>query len=194
MPPDFFQTKSYRLRHPVAIRRTRHSIRVMRHEAPSAVDTIVRSTHVRLSSLLLSDSASMSIADYQFAPHSLADEKGTMANEMPGDVTNLLVSMLPKLTARVSTTWRHTFDCPPPKGRWFDNGAISDLARDIHHVDLETAPKVYDALILIRRKTLVDKISIMTKPKDMPLGRSFINCSDDAPVAASASVASSLTR
>jgi pimeloyl-ACP methyl ester carboxylesterase len=50
----------------------------------------------------------------------------------------------------------------------------------INDVDLETAQKAYDALNPHPEKTLVDKISIMTNPKDMQLGRSFINCTDDA--------------
>ena len=50
----------------------------------------------------------------------------------------------------------------------------------INDVDLETARKTYDALIPHPEQTLVDKISIATNPKDMKLGRSFINCTDDA--------------
>jgi len=50
----------------------------------------------------------------------------------------------------------------------------------INDVDLETAQKAYDALNPHPEKTLLDKISIMTNPKDMQLGRSFINCTDDA--------------
>ena len=42
------------------------------------------------------------------------------------------------------------------------------------------AQKAYDALNPHPEKTLVDKISIKTNPKDMRLGRSFINCADDA--------------
>jgi hypothetical protein len=49
----------------------------------------------------------------------------------------------------------------------------------INDVDLETARKAYDALNPHPQKTLVDKISIRTKPKDMKLGKSFINCTDD---------------
>ena len=50
----------------------------------------------------------------------------------------------------------------------------------INDVDLETAQKAYDALNPHPEKTLVDKISIMTNPKDMQLGKSFLNCTEDA--------------
>jgi len=50
----------------------------------------------------------------------------------------------------------------------------------INDVDLETAQKAYEALNPHPEKMLVDKISIMTNPKDMQLSRSFINCTDDA--------------
>jgi pimeloyl-ACP methyl ester carboxylesterase len=50
----------------------------------------------------------------------------------------------------------------------------------INDVDLETAQKTYEELNPHPEKTLVDKISIMTNPKDMQLGRSFISCTDDA--------------
>ena len=50
----------------------------------------------------------------------------------------------------------------------------------INDVDLETAQKAYDTLNHHPEKTLVDQISIKVDPKDMQLGRSFINCTDDA--------------
>ena len=50
----------------------------------------------------------------------------------------------------------------------------------INDVDLETARKTYGALNPHPEKTLVDPISIMTNPVDMQLGKSFINCTDDA--------------
>jgi len=50
----------------------------------------------------------------------------------------------------------------------------------INDVDLETAQKAYDTLNPHPENTLVDQISIKADPKDMQLGRSFINCTDDA--------------
>jgi pimeloyl-ACP methyl ester carboxylesterase len=49
----------------------------------------------------------------------------------------------------------------------------------INDVDLETAQKTYGALVPHPEKTLIDKISVTTNPKDMRLGKSFINCTDD---------------
>jgi pimeloyl-ACP methyl ester carboxylesterase len=49
----------------------------------------------------------------------------------------------------------------------------------INDVDLETAQKAYDILNPHPAKTFSDKISLRSKPADINLGKSYINCTED---------------
>ena len=50
----------------------------------------------------------------------------------------------------------------------------------INDVDLETAQKAYDILNPHPYKTLTDKISLKTNPAAMQIGKSYVNCTEDA--------------
>jgi len=56
----------------------------------------------------------------------------------------------------------------------------SDLARVINEGDAETAKKAYYILNPHPIKTFTDKISLKTNPADMQIGKSYVNCREDA--------------
>jgi pimeloyl-ACP methyl ester carboxylesterase len=49
----------------------------------------------------------------------------------------------------------------------------------INDVDLDSAQKAYDVLNPQPAKTLFDKISLKINPVDMPIAKSYINCTED---------------
>ena len=50
----------------------------------------------------------------------------------------------------------------------------------INDVDAAMAKKAYDILNPHPYKTLTDKISLKTNPADMQIGKSYVNCTEDA--------------